>query len=128
MSNRSKRASRGSRLLMRVGLTGSRLLLALAPPGVALAATQFNHAQGVNGVGGTDQTSGEASRNYNQVWHQAGKYWWLWYLHGSSQTGLVFNSSNPTQYPSPSSTVAYSKCSNSDDNSGVTRTCQTTRP
>lgn len=108
-------------------LVAACALLAL-PPAVALAATQFNYAQGVNGVGGTYQTSGEASRQYNQVWHQSGRYWWVWYLHGSSQTGLVFSSSNPTKYPSPSSTIAYAKCSNHDDSSGVTWTCQTTRP
>ncbi len=121
------RASR-RRVALRLALSVACLLLVVVPPGVAIAATQFNYAQGVNGVGGTFATSGEADRNHNQVWHQSGKYWWVWYLHGSSQTGLVFNSSNPTKYPSPSSTVAYAKCSNSDDNSGVTWTCQTTRP
>ncbi|MDH5282239.1 MAG: hypothetical protein OEW52_14050 [Thermoleophilia bacterium] len=118
----------GLRLPLRLALTAACLLLVIVPPGVALAATQFNYAQGTNGVGGTYQTTGEDNRSYNQVWHQAGKSWWVWYLHGSSQTCLKFNSSNPTKCPDPSATIAYSKCSNYDDNSGVTWTCQTTRP
>lgn len=95
------------------------------PPAVALAA-QITYASGTNGVGGTFATSGEAVRGYNQVWHQAGRSWWVWYLRGSTQTGLVFNSSNPTKYNGGSGTVAYAKCSNSNDDSGVTWTCQTT--
>ena len=103
------------------------LLLVIVPPAVAWAG-QINYASGTNGVGGTFPTSGEALRSYNQVWHQSGYYWWVWYLHGSSQTGLVYDSSNPTKYPGGSSTIAYAKCSNQDDNSGVTWTCQTTTP
>lgn len=128
MSDYTARRSLWRGAPLRVALAVACLLLVVLPPGVALAATQFNYAQGVNGVGGTFATSGEADRNHNRVWHQAGKSWWVWYLHNGSLTGLVFNSSNPTEYPSPSSTVAYSKCSNSNDNSGVTWTCQTTRP
>ena len=111
--------------LRRLALVAACLFLVVLPPAVALAA-QITYASGTNGVGGTFATSGEAVRGYNQVWHQAGRSWWVWYLHGSSQTGLVFNSSNPTKYNGGSGTVAYAKCSNSDDNSGVTWTCQTT--
>ena len=109
----------------RLALVSACLFLVVLPPAVAFAA-QITYASGTNGVGGTFATSGEAVRGYNQVWHQAGRYWWVWYLHGSTQTGLVFNSSNPTKYNGGSGTVAYAKCSNSDDNSGVTWTCQTT--
>lgn len=109
----------------RLALVCACLFLIVLPPAVAFAA-QITYASGTNGVGGTFATSGEPVRGYNQVWHQAGRSWWVWYLHGSTLTGLVFNSSNPTKYNGGSGTVAYAKCSNSDDNSGVTWTCQTT--
>lgn len=128
MSKYTNRRSLWRGLPLRVAFAVACLLLVIVPPGVALAATQFNYAQGVNGVGGTFATSGEANRNYNRVYHQSGKFWWVWYLHGSSLTCVQFNSSNPTSCPNPSSTVAYAKCSNDDDNSGVTWTCQTTKP
>ena len=111
--------------LGRIALVAGCMFLIVFPPAAALAA-QIDYATGTNGVGGTFATSGETTRAYNQVWHQSGKSWWVWYLHGSSQTGVVFNSSNPTKYNGASSGAVFAKCSNSDDNSGVTWTCQTT--
>lgn len=124
--SRSERHS-AQRAYRRLPVLVIALLLVLVPPTVAWAG-QINYASGTNGVGGTFPTSGEAVRSYNQVWHQSGYYWWVWYLHGSSQTGLVYDNANPTKYPGGSGTIAYAKCSNQNDNSGVTWTCQTTTP
>ena len=103
-------------------------LFVLIPPLVAYAGTWFNYAQGTNGVGGTFATTGFAPRDDNRVWHQAGSSWWIWYLHTDDTLNCIrFNDSNPTEcYHSDS--YAKSKCSNGDDNSGVTWTCQTTKP
>jgi hypothetical protein len=103
------------------------LLLMIVPPTVAWAG-QFNYAQDTNRAGETFSTTGETGRSYNQVWHQAGNDWWVWYLHGSTQTGLVFDSLNPTKYPGASSGSVFAKCANQNDSSGVTWTCQTTTP
>lgn len=93
-SSRSERHS-AQRAFRRLPLLVIALLLMIVPPTVAWAG-QINYASGTNGVGGTFPTSGEAIRSYNQVWHQSGYYWWVWYLHGSSQTGLVYDNTNPT--------------------------------
>lgn len=77
-SNRVSRWARGGR---RLALVVTCLLLVVLPPAVALAA-QITYASGTNGAGGTFATAGEAVRGYNQVWHQAGRSWWVWYLHG----------------------------------------------
>ena len=94
-SSRSERHS-AQRAFRRLPLLVIALLLMIVPPTVAWAG-QINYASGTNGVGGTFPTSGEAVRSYNQVWHQSGYYWWVWYLHGSSQTGLVYDNANPTK-------------------------------
>ena len=103
------------------------LLLVIVPPTIAWAG-QITYAQDTNRTGETFSTTGEASRSYNQVWHQAGKYWWVWYLHGGSQTGIAYDSANPTKYPGASGTIAYAQCANDNDNSGVAWSCQTTTP
>src|SRR5215218_20818 len=116
--------SRAFRCSRRTAIVACALLV-LIPPSVAYAATWFNYAQGTNGVGGTFATTGFAPRDGNRVWHQAGYSWWVWYQHTDNSLGCIkFNDSNPTACYNPDG-YAKSKCSNSDDNSGVTWTCQT---
>ena len=125
-SSRSERHS-AQRAFRRLPVLAIALLLMIVPPTVAWAG-QFNYAQDTNRVGVTFSTTGETTRSYNQVWHASGYYWWVWYLHGSSQTGLVYDNANPTKYPYASSGSVFAKCANQNDDSGVTWTCQTTTP
>lgn len=102
------------------------VLLVLAPPMAALAhLSQSTYASGTNGAGGTYQSSWN-HHDYNQVWHQAGREWGVWYYHSDgSYTGIRINTSNPTKWEYETS-YARSQCHNYDDMSGVTWTCQTT--
>ena len=50
-------------------------LLIVIPPAVAYAGTQITYATGTAGVGGTFKVGNFTGRDYNQVWHQAGKTW-----------------------------------------------------
>jgi hypothetical protein len=106
-------------------------LFVLIPPAVAYAAdVQINYAQGVNGVGGAYHTSNPtyARRAYNQVWHQSGRTWTVWYQDTSGNPYCVVqNTSNPTKCSSLSDNKM-SAAQNINDNSGVTWTAQTTIP
>lgn len=102
-------------------------ILIVLPPAVAVAGTQFNYAQGRNGVGGIFPTGGYGPRDYNQVWHQAGKFWEVFYVQPSRYVyGWKRNSNNPTVQPA-SNSYAEADCENDDDNSNVLWTCQTTQ-
>lgn len=100
--------------------------LVLAVPGAAHL-SQYTYAQGVNGAGGTYPGSSAFNhRDYNQVWHQAGKLWIVYYLLSNNDfAGLAGNTDNPTRWGGE---IGYGspKCRNDDDNSGVTWTCQST--
>lgn len=104
------------------------LLFALLPPAIAYAGTQYTYYQGVGGAGSTFSTTGYAARDYNQVWHQAGRTWAVWYADTSGNVyGYVRNTSNPTKWPNPIG-YAKSKCQNVNDTGPVLWTCQTTQP
>jgi hypothetical protein len=105
------------------------LLFAIVPPTTAFAATQINYASGVNGTGGQYHTTNPdfATRNYNQVWHQAGKEWEVWYYANPNDFCVVDNTNNPTKCPNEFVTVE-ADAANITDNSGVTWTAQTTVP
>lgn len=103
------------------------LLLVSLPPAAAYAATQFDYASGVNGINGFYATTGYADRNYNQVWHQAGREWEVWYDNTFDAFCVVDNTNNPTKCPSGLAS-AKAHAANFTDNSGVTWTAQTTRP
>ncbi len=103
---------------------GSLVLLVL-PTAIAWA-SQITYATGTNGSGSAWSTSGQASRAYNQVWHQAGRYWWVYYDGGNY--GQTYDNANPTRYGGGSGGSAYALCANDDDTSGVQWTCQTTTP
>lgn len=113
---------------------GRRLLLLtclaviLIPPSVAYAATQVTYASGVNGVGGTYSTSDYTYRQYNQVWHQSGKEWEVWYWDGTNAYCFVDNTSNPTKCNQAATTRSQANAHNFTDNSGVKWTAQTTVP
>jgi hypothetical protein len=76
-------------------------LFILVPPAVAYAAdVQYNYASGVNGVGGAWFTTNPdyARRAYNQVWHQSGKQWTVWYQDPVNNVYCsVSNTNNPTK-------------------------------
>lgn len=101
-------------------------LVLLVLPATIAWASQIDYASGTNQTGGAWSTSGQTSRGYNQVWHQSGKYWWVYYDGGNY--GQTYDNANPTRYGGGSGGSAYSVCANDNDNSGVTWTCQTTTP
>jgi hypothetical protein len=120
-----------ARIYRRLSLVAICIVIAAISVSVANAAYEWFNipgAQGTNQVGGTWSTSGFAPREGNRVWHQAGYSWWVYYQNTDNSLGcVIFNDANPTKCEQPNG-YAKSKCSNSTDNSGVTWTCQTTRP
>ena len=101
--------------------------IGLVAAGIASAhGTQFNYAQGRWGAGGTYQTNGYNHRHYNQVWHEPGYLWRLFYYGpGTGFHGLADGTSNPTRWGGETGyAIAY--CANDNDNSGTLWTCQTT--
>lgn len=77
-------------------------------------------------MGGVFSTSGFNHRDYNQVWHQAGKNWTVFYeLTDGTAVAVVINTDNPTRWGGEIG-YAKAKCNNVNDNSFVTWTCQTT--
>jgi hypothetical protein len=109
----------------RLVLVGA-LVFVVLPPAIALAGTQFNYAQGRNGAGGIFGTAGYGPRDYNQVWHQAGRTWEVYYVQPS---GFVYGYRRDTENPTKqhaSNSYARSVCANVNDNSYVLWTCQTT--
>jgi hypothetical protein len=125
MSDKTGTASRGR--VRRFLLPLTCVLFVVLPPTIALAATQFTYAQGSFGSGGIFHTTGQDQRNYNQCFHQKGKEWYVYYVHGTDVNGFVDNTDNPTQWPEAIG-YAYSYSKNINDDSGVTWTCETTRP
>lgn len=103
---------------------GCVVLLVL--PATVAWASQINYASGTNHPGDSWSTSGQAFRAYNQVWHEPGKYWWVYYDGGNY--GQTYDNANPTHYGGGSGGSAYAVCANDNDNSGVVWTCQTTTP
>lgn len=102
-------------------------LVVVFPPAVAWAGTQFGYAQGRSGAGGIFSTAGYGPRDYNQVWHQRGYFWEVFYAQPSGYVyGWKRNAENPTYQPA-SNSYAAAKCLNDNDNSYVLWTCQTTK-
>jgi hypothetical protein len=65
-------------------------------------------------------------RDYNQVWHQAGNTWGVFYVTTDRIIhAWVRDTSNPTRWGGE---IGYAtpKCENVNDTSGVTFTCQST--
>jgi hypothetical protein len=103
-------------------------LMMIIPPSIAYAAAWDRYAQGINGVGGVYSTPGFAPRAGNRVWHHLGNYWWVYYQHTDNSLNCIkYEDSNPTHCDNPDG-YAKAKCENSDDNSGVTWTCQWAEP
>jgi hypothetical protein len=99
----------------------------LLPVAVAYASTIFTYATGTNGVHGEFNTTGFAPRDLNRVWHNAGYFWSVAYVNQLGETyAIVTNSANPTSQTA-NTTYAKSRCTNQNDNSGTTWTCQTTQ-
>jgi hypothetical protein len=91
---------------------------------------QANYAGGTNGVGGIYNTCSTIGcwnhRDYNQVWHYAGREWGVTYqLTNDDIVAAMINRDNPTRWGGE---IGYAKarCGNIDDDSGYTWTCQTT--
>lgn len=107
------------------------VLLLVVPPAVANAWSYIDtYKQSVNQVGGVFGTTSPAyaSRSWDRTYHQAGRYWNLFYCPTSGGCfGGNTDANNPT-YASGGAVYAKSLCHNIDDNSGVTWTCQTTVP
>jgi hypothetical protein len=113
--------------MRRIPLLVACVGLAILPP-VAYAHynEQLTYASGTFGVGGVFTTTGFDHRHYNQVWHQPGYTWCVWYkLTNDDNVAVVCDASNPTRWGGE---IGYAKaqCHNTNDNSGVRWTCQTT--
>jgi hypothetical protein len=101
--------------------------LALLPPAAyAHYNSVLTYAQGTFGVGGVFSTTGFNHRHFNRVYHASGYTWCVWYgLTDGSIVAQLCNTANPTVW---NGEIGYAKaqCHNTNDNSGVTWTCQTT--
>jgi hypothetical protein len=127
-----RRSMPSKRRRWRLFLVTLALFVAL-PPAAAYAYVQINYGSGVGGPGVVVSTGNPvppefANRQYNRVWHLAGKTWTVWYQDTSHQ---IFcnrtNSNNPTSCPNFSSNKK-ALAQNVNDNSTVTWTAQTTKP
>lgn len=103
-------------------------LFVVLPPTAAYAhLAQYDYASGRGGVGGTFPGSNAFNhRDYNQVWHEPGYFWQVYYLDTDGFAyGYVRNSTNPTKWPNE---IGYAtpKCHNENDNSLALWTCQST--
>ena|ERR1700712_4025172 len=125
-----RRAWRRAKLVVMVAA------LALCSASVAYAATIFTYATGVNGttggVGGSGfypNPGGYDFRNFNRVYHQAGTEWQLFYdASGGPLTIYADGTTNPLSSGGSGGSQFRPWCRNINDLSGVTWTCQTTRP
>jgi hypothetical protein len=103
---------------------GALVVVCAVLPLAALAGSQSYWSDS-----GNAGTGGYAGYNniyqYNQVWHQAGNTFDVYYVMGDGYTltGDVRNNTNPTKWPY---SVSYADpwCENINDWSGVTWTCQ----
>jgi hypothetical protein len=124
-----KMTARGFRYLFlkKVALFAVCAVMALAPPAAyAHWNSVLTYAQGTFGVGGVFSTTGYDHRHFNRVWHQYGYTWCVWWhLTDGSNVAVTCDYVNPTEWPYE---VGYAKaqCHNTNDNSGVKWTCQTT--
>jgi hypothetical protein len=103
------------------------IIAALVAATVALASTQFNYDSGAAAIGSGLSTTGYDYRDYNRVYHAVNYTWDVAYQDSQGSIfGQEVDASNPTWQHS----TAYGKslCESISDNSGVTYTCQTTRP
>jgi hypothetical protein len=108
-----------------VSLAATLLLAGPSTLAYAHYTQQLTYATGVYGVNGTYSTPGYDHRQYNQVWHQIGKLWSVYYWTGSETAGYELSSGNPTRWPGEIG-YAIARCHNHTDDSGVQWTCQTT--
>ena len=108
------------------------LAVAAAIPAIAFAWSWFPYAQGKGGVNGQYSTIGYGPREGNRVYHELGYTWELWYQHvGGGISPVTYGSANPLVWSyNGHSDDSYAKswCSNVNDNSGTTWTCQSTNP
>lgn len=105
--------------------------LMLLPPAVAYASVVQTYRQSVNQQGGQWATFNPqfASRDFNRVYHDAGRTWGLRYCYqGGSCLNYYYGTANPTVDPWGGEFYAESWCYNVNDSSSVNWTCQTTRP
>ena len=105
--------------------------LVVLPPAIAYASVVQTYRQSVNQVGGQWHTFDPqfASRDFNRVYHQAGRTWGLTYCYSNgSCLNYYFGTANPTVDPWGGEFYAEAWCYNVNDGSGVNWTCQTTRP
>jgi hypothetical protein len=120
------------RRLSTSALVGLCAVFIVLPPTVAYAAdVQINYGSGSNGVGVVVATRNYppqySHRMYNQVWHQAGKSWTVWYQDHVPYVYCNYtNTNNPTKCPNASDDKE-ALAQNNNDNSGVIWTAQTTK-
>jgi hypothetical protein len=119
-------------LLKRKLLVLSCVGLFVLPIGAAQSWSYIDtYKQNVNMVGGVFGTYNPAFRDraFNRVYHQYGYDWYVYYCHtdGVCNIGVNYGYVNPL-YANGGVTNGKAICSNVDDNSNVTWTCQTTVP
>lgn len=99
------------------------IVVAFAIPAAAFAGSN-TYASGTNGIGGNYAGPGLTSMLYNQVWHQSGWTWEVYYDYSGQARGDVEDNMNPTKWPYSISGYSEAHCHNINDTSGVTWTCQ----